>query len=167
MKNIIGIFLLLVLARCTQREIYRYKATEKCKNLELSIARLYPKETVWLYYNNEVILKYQVDSLDGFRFKRNFCIDYETNGQIRIFSEYKGKKYIDTTLNVKKDTHGYLLAFSYPIPKNWRQYLNGDSIDVDNPVIRKGWGNVSIENSVRIGSLKIDTIYNKTWTDTY
>lgn len=120
--------LIVVASSCKQKSVYRYKATSRCNNLELFVARLFPNETVSFYYNKELILRYKTDSLDGFRFKRHFCLDYQVDGQLKIVSEYNDKIYIDTTLNVRKDKFGYLLTVSLPHPKDWKAYYEEKSL---------------------------------------
>lgn len=122
----------------------------------------FPKKTVWLYYNDELILKYKVDSLDGIRFKRDFCLDYKKIGRLRLLSVYNEKKYIDTTLILKKEKYGYLLMLSLPHPKNWQDYYENQS-----PVPTKEWGYLPIDSALRLVSLKPDTIYRHTWNDEY
>jgi hypothetical protein len=152
--------LIVVVSSCKQKSVYRYKATDGCNNLELFVGRLFPNETVSLYYNKELILRYKTDSLDGFRFKRHFCIDYQGNGRLKIVSEYNNKTYIDTMLNVRKDKFGYLLTVSLPHPKDWKGYYEEKS-----PVPTKEWGSLAIDDCVRLVSLNPDTVLKETWID--
>lgn len=160
MRNLVFISLLMVLAGCEQKSVYKYKATEECNNLNFSVGRLFPEETVYLYYNNKIILQYKVDSLDGFRFKRDFCIDYKESGMLKVVSVYNDKTYIDTAINVKKENFGYLLTVSLPHPKDWKNYYENNS-----PVPTKEWGYLPIDKCVRLVSLNPDTILKNSWTD--
>lgn len=161
MRNLFVIALLILFCGCEQQvDTYKNKATEECNNLKLSVGRLFPNEIIYLYYNNDLILKYKVDSLEGFRFKRDFCIDYKKEGILKIVSEHYNTIYIDTAINVKKQDFGYLLMVSVPHPINWQQYYENDS-----PVPTKDWGYLPINKSLRLISLRPDTIFKNTWTD--
>jgi len=154
----ICLFILTFLLGCTQKNVYKYTASDHCSNLELFVGRLFPAETISLYYNGEMILKYKVDSLDGYRFKRKFCLKYVKKSALRIISEYHNKKYIDTILNVETIGSGYIITVSYPLPITWKNYK-------DTPVSKTGWGYLPINKSKRVISFNPDTILNDTWTD--
>lgn len=151
---------ILALTSCHRGDVYRNGTTAECNNFELYIARLFPDEVVKLYYNDELLLNYKVYSLDGFRFKRKFCLDYEETAQLRLTSIYQEKTYLDTVLTIKEQDFGYLLLVSVPHPVDWENYY-----DASKTIPIKEWGNLAIENSVRLIYLKPDTILMDSWTD--
>jgi hypothetical protein len=152
--------LILFLFSCKPGQAYHDQASKECNNLKFNVGRLYPKEVIELYYNHELILRYKVDSLDGYRFEREFCLDYKKEGILQIVSSYKNKKYLDTSVKVVKKDFGYFLSVSYPLPKDWKNYFKKG---IAGPI--KEWGYQPIEKSVRLISLRPDTIYRNTWVD--
>ena len=162
MRVVYCALVLLIMVGCRQGEdVYLHKATKECSNFELYIGRLFPQEIISLYYNKELILRYKVDSLDGFRFKRHFCLGYGKEGELKIVSQYKGNVYIDTVLNVKKERFGYLLTVSLPHPIDWKNYYENSS-----SVPTKEWGYLPIDKCVRLVSLNPDTVLADMGMDT-
>ena len=161
MKLTYSIFLFIIcIYGCDESEIYKYKATSKCKNLELNIARLYPDEEIFFFLNNELIYKNKIaDSIKGFLIEKDFCIEYSTKTIIRVLTKKNGTKFIDTTFSLTKQDFGYFINISMPHPINWKDFYSNSGVPI------KEWGYLSIDSSIRIVSIFPDTIYKNTFID--
>lgn len=145
---------------CASDNVYENKATEDCSNLNFSIPRLYEDEIVKLYHNDNIILAFRADSVNGFRLDRKFCIDYEDSNIFKVKSFYKGKTLIDTSVVAQKKDFGYILSSSYPLPKNWKNKFAKDST-----LLFRGWEPVLVENSLREFAMTPDTILRGLFRD--
>lgn len=142
-------YVLLIFA-CENRQVYRYKDSSACSNLGVRSGLFYPKEVIYIYFNDELIFKDEIDSLDGYHFRRGFCLKYTANNSIRIVTKYSGKTYIDESFEVKDPDLNYELSISYPHPFNWRELFNDDNFEND---LYKGWGYLPKDSGVRFISL--------------
>lgn len=135
----------LSLFSCNETETHKYKETAKCCNLTIHLSYIYSKESVFLYFNEELIYRTQIDSLEGNRFEKGFCLNFGKNDSLHIVTEYKGKRYIDEIFVIEYPAT-YVLTTSTAYPLNWKEMF--EITDVKE-LEDKGWGYPPIDSSVR------------------
>lgn len=150
--KIAQIMLVIILCACEKRIEKKPLTGIECNNFRIQIAWLFPKETVNLYVNDTVVLNYKVDSIDGYMFRRNFCLDSSRQLKIRLKTTYKGKTYIDTLFSVCINDQTFKLSTTMPYPKDLENYLVPDSF----PPFRQ-WGPLAIDSCLRSARLLPDT----------
>lgn len=154
-SNMLILLCLLLIFSCGRKSVYKYKATPTCSNLKLHIGFAFPRESILLYFNNELIFKARIDSLDGYNLKKNFCLEYKDGDSVRIITEYDNNKHIDEMFIIDNYRIGYLLSISYPFPRNWREFFQDTSPE---DYLNGGWGYLSIDSSVRAINFYPDTV---------
>jgi hypothetical protein len=121
-SSLIGLGVALLTATSCHDRAPESSVSGHCQNLKLRLARVYPGETVYLFYNKRLVYHYAVpvaDSQHGGRLQENLCLDYTPRGYLRltIHPGWSGARVVDTSCSIVACPTGYMLLVRYPVPK--------------------------------------------------